>query len=45
MEEKASRQNNLHMLFLHLSVAPTGGVGGAGGPVDSKISGYDEIRV
>jgi hypothetical protein len=28
MEEKASYRNNVPMLFLHLSVAPTGGVGG-----------------
>jgi hypothetical protein len=28
MEEAAPRRNNLPLLFLHLGVAPTGGVGG-----------------
>jgi hypothetical protein len=30
MEETAPRRNNLSLLFLHLGVAPTGGVGGRG---------------
>ena len=45
IEETAPRRNNLPLLFLHLGVAPTGGVGGAGGPVVLPISGSGEIIV